>query len=274
MRSLRRITGSACALILAAGLLSPCRADDTASDATVPFGTPGWVEQGTGSEVLLIETGLPVAGSVGAALASIVGSFDYYRGADFHELDLEPYRDIILAMDGGRITAASVDAMRSWAKRPRPRPRPRRTAFLGGSSWPEYAQSLNDLLAEVDLGDIGWRMSASPHVASAHPGDPLSQGLPAPSSFADARASYYMARSRDGRMHQSATNGDGESLLFWRELEVEASIMLWAGSPYEGYYQEPGDLAILRQVISNMLVYGPSPTEPVTWGVVKSGAMR
>ncbi len=208
--------------------------------------------------VLVLET-TDTAGSVQAALTNLAVPFDLINSTDWTGIDFSPYDIVIVGMDGGTMTEASVQAIRTGVI-----DAGKRACFVGGSSWADFANGMNNNIIGLDTGNFGWAISAAPHVTVTDPGHPLAQGLTSPMTFANNSAAYYMVRLTDADMEVVAVNGDGFPNLVFKGINFPgggSGEFLWfTSSAFGGYWGDAGDLAFLQQVIDNF-IGSPVPVE-------------
>ena len=206
--------------------------------------------------VLVLET-TDTTDSIQAVLTNLTVPFDLISSTDWTGIDFSPYDIVIVGMDGGSITEASVQAIRTGVI-----DAGKRACFVGGSSWADFANGVNNNIIGLDTANYGWAISAAPHVTVTDPGHPLAQGLTSPMTFANISAAYYMARLTDADMEVVAVNGDGQPCIVFKGSNFPgggSGEFLWfINSAFGDYWGDAGDFAFLQQVIDNFIA-DPEP---------------
>jgi len=194
----------------------------------------------------LLETSL-TAGSVQKALTELGRGFDLHQTVDFSGLDLTPYETVIVAMDGGLMEEPSIENLAGFARAGG------NLVMLGGSYWANFAQAVNAHLLGIDEINYFWELGAGdPDLRVTQPSDPLARLLPASHDFSDSQATYYMIRSQDSAAVVAAVNGDGVPALLRKRIG-RGTLSWFVNSPYDGYWSDSADYALLKQVIDNCL---------------------
>ncbi|MEN8165326.1 MAG: hypothetical protein ABFS37_14440 [Acidobacteriota bacterium] len=201
--------------------------------------------------VLVLET-ISTGGSIQLALTNLAVPYDLINAIDWTGIDFSPYDTVIVGMDGGMMTEASVQAIRTGVI-----DAGKRACFVGGSAWADFANGVNNNIIGIDVGNFSWAISAAPHFTVTDPTHPLAQGLTSPMTFVNSSAAYYMARMTDADMEVVAVNGDGYPCLVFKGANFPgggSGEFLWfTNSAEEGYWGDAGDLAFLQQVIANFV---------------------
>lgn len=199
-----------------------------------------------GNSVILIHT-TSVAGSVGQALTDLGVGYDDFSGSDFSAVDLTSYQTVIVAMDGGVVQDPSVANIQSFANNGG------NLVMFGGSALIDFATAVDTRLLDIDLSNYFWiTVSSSPNFSVTDAGHRLSQALPATYDYANISASYYMIRNQDGAAQVAAQNGDGFDDLLSKPLG-NGRLTWFINSPFDGYWADPSDYALLKQVVKNSL---------------------
>jgi hypothetical protein len=97
--------------------------------------------------------------SVLLALQQLGASYDLYQDTtgDWTGLDLDVYDTVIVGMEGGYITAASIQKVRTDVI-----DAGKRLIFLGGTCWEEFADAVNTYLVGNDTANYCWAISGPP----------------------------------------------------------------------------------------------------------------
>jgi hypothetical protein len=247
--------------LILSGVATSAEASRTPGSVAPP--QHGWIHQ-RGASVLVIETAF-VDGSIHRALDELSVTYDVFFGDIFSGVDLSPYDQVFVAMDGGLMDNASIQNVAEWARLGGC------AHFYGGSCWGDYAAALNQYFLENDQNNWCWQTVAGvPDVTVTNAAHYLASGLPATYNFVDDAASYYQTRSTDGALQVAARNGDGYAMLGSKPF-LAGNFDICINSPYSDYYLNPTDYNWLKQVVANMLTCGAATAvEPTTWGQVKS----
>jgi hypothetical protein len=247
--------------VLLMGVAGYAYASDTASQPQVSSLDSGWVSQDLRSTVLLIET---TSVALDQALTELGAAFDVYAGDDFSAVNLAPYTDVFVAMDGGLVVDASIVNVANWCAAGG------HLHFYGGTCWYDYAVAMNTHLVQNNFNDYCWtQVAGTPHSQVTNTGHYLAYNLPTNYNFVDIAATYYQMRTTDASLNVAAVNGDGYNHLF-SKVVGSGIFDMCINSPYYAYYLNGTDYAWLKQVVSNMLNLNPSPAESPTWGEIKA----
>jgi hypothetical protein len=138
--------------VLLMGVAGYAYASDTASQPQVSSLDSGWVSQDLRSTVLLIET---TSVALDQALTELGAAFDVYAGDDFSAVNLAPYTDVFVAMDGGLVVDASIVNVANWCAAGG------HLHFYGGTCWYDYAVAMNTHLVQNNFNDYCWTQVAA-----------------------------------------------------------------------------------------------------------------
>ncbi len=208
------------------------------------------------ADIILVAT-TTVTNSVELALTNLGQAYDLVSTTDFTTLDFTPYSTLIVAMDGGSVSEASVQAIANAAASGK------KLFILGGTNIQSYYDGVAMYLLS-HTGDQGWTTSNTPHLQVTDPNHPLSTGLPSTYNFVNTSASFYMLRVNDPAAVVAANNGDGHPDLFNKTIGA-GELIYFLNSPNSSYWTDANDFAILQQVITNGLNFG-APSITVTPG--------
>jgi PKD repeat protein len=195
--------------------------------------------------------------SVERALNELGYPYDYINSTDWTTIDFSPYDIVIVGMDGGGMTAASVQKVRTDVI-----DQGKRLIFMGGTCWYDFAVGVNDYLVLNDINDYCWSISASPQWTLVDPSHPLAQGLPDTYDYNTSSAGYYATRALDPDLEVVAVNGDGYDDFFYKNINFpsmgrapnQMGDLIWfINSVYEGYWADQSDFEMLRQLIDNAI---------------------
>ncbi|RMH78708.1 MAG: hypothetical protein D6681_19840, partial [Calditrichaeota bacterium] len=203
------------------------------------------------ADIILVTT-TTVTNSVELALTNLGQAYDLVSSSDFTTIDFTPYSTIIVAMDGGQVSEASVQAIANAAAGGK------KLFILGGSNIQSYYDGVQTYLL-THTGETGWTTSATPEFQVVDPNHPLATGLPATYTFVNNLASYYMLRVNDPDVEVAAINGDSHPDLFTKTIG-NGHLVYFLNSPQHSYWSDANDFAILQQVITNGLAFNP-----LTW---------
>ncbi len=217
-------------------------------------------------EVLLLST-IPVLGSVEQALNNLSVAYDLIQTDVFTGIDFSPYTTIIVAMDGGAVEEPDVQALANAASSGK------KLIMIGGTSLLPYYNGMQLYLLS-HTGQQGWTVSTTPHLQVSDPSHPLAAGLPSPYTFTDPSAAFYMLRVNDALAEVAAINGDGFPDLMNKKIG-SGLLIYFLNSPFEFYWSNPTDFAVLQTVIDNALAFSGAPdwlsTNPDS-GVIPAGS--
>jgi len=214
------------------------------------------------ADILLLTTST-VRTSVEQVLKNLGKPYDFLQTQDFTGINFAPYKTLIVAIYGGAISEASIEALANAAKSGK------KLIILGGSNAGTYYRGVQaGLLSHT--GVEGWVLTASPHLRVTAPAHSLAVGLPPSYNFTDSFLQYYMIRFNDPRASVAAVNGDGHPILLDKRLG-DGILIYCTAIPDDRYWLNPADFAVLQTVINNALNY----FTPLTWLSVKpdSGAV-
>lgn len=198
--------------------------------------------------------------SIEQALNELGYAYDLFSGSDWTGIDFAPYDIVIIGMDGGTMTDASVQKIRTDVI-----DQGKRAIFIGGTCWQEFAIAVDSYLVLNDFNDYCWSTSSTPHWTVVDPGHGLAAGLPGTYDFANTSAAYYATRATDPDLEVVAVNGDGYDQFFYKGANFpmldgnpsNGGDLIWfIDSPYSAYWADPGDFAVLKQIIDNSINYG------------------
>jgi PKD repeat protein len=216
--------------------------------------------------------------SVERALNELGYAYDYIYGTDWTGIDFSPYDVVIVGMDGGGMTVASIAKVRTDVI-----DQGKRLIFLGGTCWYDFADGVNQYLVLNDTGDYCWTISGTPHFTVVDPGHPLAQGLPPSYDFINSSAAYYQMRATDPDLEVVAVNGDGYDDLFYKNMNfplgrggpTQGGDMIWfINSVYSSYWTNQADFDVLKQIVSNSITFsGAGGDVPWFWEVPVSGTV-
>ena len=212
--------------------------------------------------ILLITT-TDVSQSVERALNELGYAYDYFYGSPWTGIDFSPYSLVIVAMDGGLAEIADVQKLRTDVI-----DQGKRLIFLGGTCYQPFAQGMNDYIVGNDTNNYCWTITSPPSWTVVDPSHPLAAGLPSAYNYVDPSAGYYQIRVNDPDIQPVAVNGDGYNAFFYKGTYAEAAggdFIWYIDSVYAGYWTDPSDYALLKQVIANSLNYNPTPPDILPW---------
>ena len=215
---------------------------------------------------LIIST-TDTAGSVQQALTDHGITFDLFSGADWSGIDLSGYNTVIIGMDGGSVSAASVQNVANFVTNGG------RLIIIGGSALAEWTNAVNTYLLANATANYDWAISAQPHLTITDPAHILATGLPGTYNFTNPSAAFYQIKSTDPAASVAAVNGDGYAAIFSKT--IGSGTLIWfINSAEEGYWSNPADYNILSTFIANAIDYGEAPPAPSSipslneWGMM------
>ncbi|MCK5713959.1 MAG: hypothetical protein KAI25_14650, partial [Hyphomicrobiaceae bacterium] len=156
---------------------------------------------------ILVLASTDVFGSIEAALSILGEAYDIVYTDNFTGIDYSPYTTIIVGMDGGSISEASVQTIADQAASGKS------LIMVGGTNLTSFYTGVQLYLVS-HTGQTGWTTSSTPHLIVTDPSHPLSTDLPASDTFINNSASYYMLRVNDPEIEEAAINGDNHPDLF------------------------------------------------------------
>jgi hypothetical protein len=200
-----------------------------------------------GASILVLETSRALTGSVLDILDNMGIAYDYNTTDDFIGVDFSPYSTIIVGMDGGYVDQNDVELLAMAASEGR------KLILLGGTAYSPYVLGLSNYIIDVNTTTYYWTtVSGSPDMTVTQPGHPLAAGLPATYDFVNSSATFYMARIEDPAANIIAENGDGWPCLVTKPVGA-GQLIYFINSPYESYWTDPNDYAILQTILQNAL---------------------
>lgn len=262
---MKRFVVTSLVAVSALAMAMPAMALTGGTRPQMPAPAEGWIHQSEGgADVLLIST-TDVQTSVERALNELGVAYDYYGTyGPFSGVDLSPYGQVILAMDGGLSEDADIrhaaDYVRDGGH----------FHIYGGTCYQPYAIAMNTHLFLNNVNDYCWTtVYGAPDVTITDASNYLAAGLAPTYNFSDQAASYYQLRMTDAGANEAADNADGWPILSWKMIGA-GSVDICTNSPYSYYYTFASDYEWLKQVVRNQLFLNPTATEAVTWGTVKA----
>lgn len=262
---MKRFLATALVAVTALAVSAPAMALTGATIAQLPGLAEGWVRQTEGGNAVLLITTTDTSISIERALNELGVGYDVYTtGGGFAGVDLSPYNQVILAMDGGTPVDPDIrhaaDYVRDGGH----------FHIYGGTCWFDYAVAMNTHLFLNNTGDYCWTtVFGAPDVTVDDAGNYLAQGLAATYNFIDQSASYYQLRMTDAGANVAAHNADQWPILSWKMVGA-GSADICTNSSYAFYYTNDADYQWLKQVVRNMLYLNPTANEVTSWGAVKA----
>src|SRR5262249_1023465 len=152
-------------------------------------------------------------------------TYDLLYSEDFTSIDYTPYHTVIVGMNGGYIKTASCQARATAA------PPGALTPMVGGSPTDPAAQRRPTALIPP---------SPPPPLGVVDPPDAPAAGLPAPYTYNDFGASFYMLRIAAPAATVATQNGDNHPTLVHKS--VGAGTLVYFTSPASDYFwYDPSD---------------------------------
>lgn len=202
-------------------------------------------------------------GSIQRALDELGYTYSLYGGIDWTGIDFTPYDIVLIGVDGGAVEEASLAKIRSDVI-----DAGKRAIFFGGTCYQPFALGVDEYLVPNDTNNYCWALPASPHWTVVNSNHPLATGLPATYNFVNPSASYYQLRATDPTLEVVAENGDGHAAFFYKGHtfplpggtgSLSGGDLIWfINSPFQNYWQNEADFALLKQVVQNALTYEPA----------------
>ncbi|MBE0638106.1 MAG: hypothetical protein IH598_06290, partial [Bacteroidales bacterium] len=220
------------------------------------------------ASILLVAT-TQVGGSVQQALSELGYTYDYtYSENDWTGINFSPYDVVIIAMDGGLVGAPSLLKIRTDVI-----DAGKRVIFIGGTCYQPFAAGVNQYLVQNNVNNYCWSISAQLQFTVTQPAHDLAQGLASPWNFVNNSAGYYALRATDPDIDVVAQNGDNWPILFYKgdnwpnvkgnNAKGGGDLIWFTNTANEGYWSNPSDFALLKQMISNSILYTSSCFETV-----------
>ncbi|MFQ5636743.1 MAG: S8 family serine peptidase [bacterium] len=250
---------------------SEIHADGTTSSAAVKAPKAGFFPGPDANTTLVLGT-TSIDNSVLLALDQLGVAYDFLATTDFTGIDFSPYSTIIVGMDGGLISTASVEALANAASAGRC------LTMLGGTNYLPYYDGMQTFLLQ-HTGQTGWTISSQPHLTVTDPGHPLAANLPSPYNYVDPAAAFYMLRIADPAAVIVAMNGDDFPALVTKPIGA-GNLIYSISSVYDGYYTNGPDFDVLKTIIENSLNFGcggagcPWLSENPTNGIIPAGSSQ
>lgn len=213
--------------------------------------------------ILLIRTEA-VEGSLQRALDELGYSYDsVYAGTNWTSIDFAPYDIIVIGINGGTVSAASVQKIRTDVI-----DQGKRAILFGGTQFSTFANSVNQYLVQNNTASYNWIVTAAPNFTLSNPDHSLAQGLPASYNFVNASARYYMLRATDPTLEVLARNGENQPSYFRKAFASGGDLVWFIHAPQTDYWSNPGDYALLKRVASNTLAQPRKFTTSASFNVV------
>jgi hypothetical protein len=212
---------------------------------------------------------IPTGQSIQRALSELGFAYGLYQGTDWTGLDFTPYDVVLIGMDGGLVSQASVQAIRTGVI-----DQGKRVILVGGTNYADFAIGVDQHLVNIDAANHGWMIPDPPTLGLLNTDHPLGARLPTTHTFVDSAAAYYMLRETDPMIDEIAMNGDGVTALFYKDSsfpvvegaapEAGGSLVWFINSASDQYWANEADYRVLKQVLINALGYGwtPGPADP------------
>jgi hypothetical protein len=233
-------------------------------DRYIATASPGAIEasrappeprvESNGASILVLTTTY-VEDSVEAVLIERGETYDLIVTDQFASIDQWPYDVIIVAMNGGAIQSASVQALAEAAAAGK------LLIMLGGSNYPPFYEGLQSHLVE-HTGQTGWEKSGEPHLTVVDPQSPLSRDLPPEATFLDDDATWYMLRINDPEARVAARNGDGHPALIAKPIG-RGLLLYFINTPDQRDWQY--DFESFSLILRNALGFRPVPWLSADW---------
>jgi len=150
---------------------------------------------------------------------------------------------VIVALDGGWVGADVVGNLANAARAGKA------VAVLGGTQYPPFAKAINEQVI-ANAQTPGWATSRSPGFMLRSPTSALADSLPSEYTWHALEPSYYSLRVADPDAKVIAVNGNGDPALVYKRLGL-GSVLIWTATPSDAAWRDPGDLAVIRQVVAN-----------------------
>ncbi|MCH7496375.1 MAG: M6 family metalloprotease domain-containing protein [Candidatus Marinimicrobia bacterium] len=226
--------------------LSQTASSNAATAPSISSSTAAVSDHGT---VLVLST-VSISASVLLALTNLGVTYDHIATTVFTGIDFSPYQTVIVALDGGLVETASVQALADAAGAGR------KLIIVGGTNYGPYYIGMESYLLS-HTNQQGWVISAPPHLTVTDTGHPLVAGVPASYNFVNSSAANYMLRVSDPVAAVAAVNGDGHPILLDKPIGT-GHLVAFLNSALDSYWLNAADFAVLETVLDNALTGGVS----------------
>ncbi|MEQ1833614.1 MAG: choice-of-anchor D domain-containing protein, partial [Candidatus Eisenbacteria bacterium] len=209
---------------------------------------PSVVRASVGAEAtgrILVLTTSGVSQTIERSLIDTGLTYDLVFTDFFAGIDFTPYGTVIVGLDGGSVSAASVQALANAAAGGR------RLILMGGTDYLPFYDGMEAYLLQ-HTNVRGWSTSPAPHLTAVAPADPLWAGLPANVTYTDFSASYHSLRIDDPAATVVARNGLGIPALVRKTIGA-GSLVYFINDPYSGFWFADPDYLVFRQILQNAL---------------------
>ena len=213
---------------------------------------------------ILVLSTADVSQSIERALRESGLTYDFAFTDNFTGIDFTPYRTVIVGLDGGGVSTASVQALATAASGGI------RLIMLGGTNYVPFYDGMQAYLLH-HTNEQGWLTSPQPHLSIVAPGDPLAAGLPGTINFAVFEATYHMLRIDDPAATVVARNGLGSPALVRKSIG-SGSLVYFINDPYSGFWFSGSDFLTFKQILQNALKSETWLTLSPTSGSVAPGS--
>ncbi len=201
---------------------------------------------GPGASSILVLNTTTITRSVARALNALGYTYDEIDTSVFTGIDFSTYDTVIVTMDGGTISTASVGALRAGVVNAG-----KNLILFGGTCYQPFANGVNQYLVQIDTVNYCWTISSSPGLhLLAH--NALTAGLPDDYSWVNSSAGFYMARPTDPAILKLAQNGDGYTNYLAKGSRA-VHILWFTSSPFDSYWTDPSDYQVLATIVHNTL---------------------
>lgn len=222
----------------------------------------------TAPSILLLRTA-PLGSSLQQALDEM--GYPYtamYSLTDWSGIDFSRYDIIIVGMDGGEPSDASIQKVRAEVI-----DQGKRLIFFGGTASAAFVTSVNQYLVENNTSAFNWILTASPHFTLLDATSPLAQGLPATYDFITSGARYYQLRATDPALQVIAQNGDGFPSYFSKQYAGGGELIWFVHSPDNAYWAQDSDFALFQRIVANSLAQPRQLLASATFDIVPPQAL-
>jgi len=199
------------------------------------------------ADILVIETGRAMQGSVGAALTDLGYTYDLVsRNNDLDGLNLYPYETVVAAVDGGTWDGDDVAKLAEFVAAGG------RLVGTGGSSQAAFTEGVDAHLFDVDETSYTWVVGATPYFTVLYDENRLAVGLPSPHNLNEYYAAQYCLRPWGHDVQVAAENGESWPSLIKKRIG-RGWLGWYTGTTAEVHYGDPADYAFLKKLLFNMM---------------------